>query len=101
MIVAQPLEVVVERVEARGGEDPGLPHRSTQHASVPDAARDELLRSREERSARRAQALGKRHADEVEGLGEVRELRAGRSRDVPEGYATVEGARSAHPRPAS
>ncbi len=58
VVLGQPLDVVVERVQAGGGEDAGLAHRAAPHLLVAPGAADQLLRPGEDRADRRAEALG-------------------------------------------
>ena len=64
VILGQALDVVVERVEAGGGEHAGLAHAAAEQLAQPARAGDRLGRGDDDRPDRRAQALGEaeRHA---------------------------------------
>ena len=66
VILGQPRDVVLERVEAGGGEDAGLAHAAAEHLAPAVRAVDERLRAREQRADRRAEPLGQADADGVE-----------------------------------
>ena len=85
VIVRQPSHVMVERVEAGGREDAGLPHRAAEHAPVRACARAiSAARPGEQRAARRAEPLRQRDRDEVERRREHGGRRARRDRGVPD-----------------
>jgi hypothetical protein len=57
MIVGEAVDVMVERVDAGGGANAGLPHRSTEALfPAPDIV-DEGARSRDDAADRRAEAF--------------------------------------------
>ena len=58
VILGQPLDVVVERVQATCGHDPGLPERPAEHLLPAPRLVDQLARAGEHRPDRRPQALG-------------------------------------------
>ena len=84
MVVAQARQMVLEPVQGGGGEDADLAHRPAEHAAVAQRPGDELARAGEQRPARRAQPLGERHRDHVEGRGEPVDAETGRDRRIPD-----------------
>ena len=66
MILAESLHVMLQRVQARRGDDAGLPHGAAQHLADPARARDRLRRSQHQRPYRRTQALRKANRNRVE-----------------------------------
>ena len=68
VIVGQPLDVMLERVEAGGGEDAGLAHAAAEHLADAVHAVDELRRAADQRADRRAEALRQAERDGVEPL---------------------------------
>src|SRR5438093_1294230 len=60
VILRQSIEVMIERIEAGGGEDPHLPHRPAQHPPMSNARAYHIARPGEHRSGRRAQPLRQR-----------------------------------------
>ena len=76
VVVGEPLDVVVERVQAAGGHDPRLPERAA-HLLLP-APRlvDQLARAGEHGAHRRAEALREVEPGGVEAARELRRARA-------------------------
>src|SRR5262245_31359144 len=58
MILREAIDVVVEGVEARGGEHAHLAHRPAQHLAHAARAFDHVLATDEHRARGRAQSLG-------------------------------------------
>ena len=56
VIVGEPLDVVVERVQRAGGDDPRLAHRAAPHLLVAPRLVDQRPRARQARADRRARA---------------------------------------------
>ncbi len=50
VVVGEALDVVVERVHARGGDDPGLTHGAAEEVLLAPRSVDQLARSREQRA---------------------------------------------------
>ena len=66
MIFGQPLNVVFQRIERRGGEDAGLAHAPPEQLAQPARLADRLGGAGQRRAHRRAQTLGKTDRDRVE-----------------------------------
>src|SRR6185437_5345358 len=94
VILAEPAEIMVERVESGGGEDARLAQRAAEHAPRPRRARDVALLPGEKAADRAAEPLRQRDRDEIEGRREGPERRARGRRGVEEPRA-VEIARNA------
>ncbi len=64
VVVGEARHVVLERVQPRGRDDPGLPHAAAEQLAQPAAARDRLGGGDQHRADRRAEALreAERHA---------------------------------------
>ena len=71
MIVAEPVEMVVERVFGSRREDADLAHRPAGHPPVAQRRVDERPRSSQHRSAWRAESLREGHGNDVEWTGQV------------------------------
>ena len=87
VVVGESLDVMLERVEARRGEDAGLAHAAAQHLARAVHAPDHLVRAAHERADRRAEALGEAEGHRVEGLGPDRRGGSGRDHGVPQARA--------------
>src|SRR5262245_7380850 len=87
MILAQPLEVVIERVQARRRKDADLAHGATRHASISNTALDHAARAGQERAARCTETFRKGNRHEIEWRGERRERIARCNRGIPESRA--------------
>ena len=74
VVVGKPLEVVVERIDAGCGDDPGLAHGAAEEVLLAPGALDQLVRAGEERAERTAKALGEAERDGVEARREGRGL---------------------------
>ena len=57
MILRQPLEMVIQRMNAGGGQNAGLAHATTKHFSQASRLRHKLYRSRHHRAHRRPQTF--------------------------------------------
>jgi hypothetical protein len=55
VILGQPLDVVIDRIEHPGGHDPGLPERPAEQELQPPRFLDPLGRAREDRAHRAAE----------------------------------------------
>ena len=67
VVVGEPLDVVVERVDAGRGDDPRLPHRAAEQVLLPrHAFAHRLARAGEERAERAAEPLRETERDGVE-----------------------------------
>ena len=75
VVVGEPLDVVVERVDAGGGDDPRLAHRAAEEVLLAPRALDRLGRAREERAERAAEALREAERDGVEARADRRRAR--------------------------
>ena len=82
MILGQPCHMVVERMQARGGQQAGLAHAAT--ADLAPAARlvDQRVGAQQHRADRRAEPLRQAHRDAVEILRELARRHALRHRRV-------------------
>ena len=69
MILDQPLGMVVQREQARGGKKSDLTHRTAEHASIAFGSLDNVARSGQKRAARRAEPFREGNRDKVEGRG--------------------------------
>ena len=102
VVVGQPLDVVVERVDAGSGDDPGLPHRATEEVLLAPRALHQLRRSREQRPERTAEALREAERDGVEAPADLRRRDARRDGRVEEPRAVEMGREAdARARPAA
>src|SRR4029453_14095267 len=59
MVVGEPLDVVVERVDAGRRDDPGLPHRSAELVLETPRPLHQLVRARDERAGSARGAPGR------------------------------------------
>ncbi len=66
VVVGEALDVVLERVEAAGGDDPGLPHRPAEAVLGDPRARHQLARAGDQRPERAAEPLGEAERHGVE-----------------------------------
>ena len=66
--------MVVERVDARGRDDSGLPHRAAEEVLEATGARHRLLGAGEERAERAAETLGEAERHRVEAPADRRRL---------------------------
>ena len=66
VVIRKPLDVVVERVEPGGRDDPGLAHRAAEEVLEAPRLRHPLPRPGDERAERAAEALGEAEAHGVE-----------------------------------
>ena len=65
MVVGEPVDHVLERVDAGRGDDAGLAHAAAEHLAVAPRLGDELLRAAEHGADRAAQALREAERDRV------------------------------------
>ena len=84
VVVGQPLDVVVERVDARRSDDPRLPHRAPELVLEAPCAQHPLGRACDDRSQRAAEALREADRDGVAVTGDRRRLLAARDSGVEE-----------------
>ncbi len=70
MVVGEPVDVVVERVDTGCGHDPGLAHGAAEEVLLTPGTLDQLARAGEERAEGAAEALGETERDGVEARGE-------------------------------
>ncbi len=82
VVVREALDVVVERVDASRGDDPGLAHRAAEEVLLPPGALDQLPRAREQGAEWAAEAFREAERDRVEAGSDRRRLDAERSRGV-------------------
>ncbi len=69
MIVGQAVDVVIQGVEAGGGDDPGLAHRPSQSLLVPAGPGDRLpALAGQEPADWGAEPLGQAKGDRIKGL---------------------------------
>ena len=66
VVLGEPIDVVVERVDAGGRDDPGLAHRAAEAVLAAAGLRHRLARAREEGAERAAEALREAERDRVE-----------------------------------
>src|SRR5512134_1868998 len=71
VVLRQALDVVLERVQARGGENPGLPHHAAEDLARAPRPGNEILRTHQHRAGGRAQALGEARRYRVEAAAEL------------------------------
>ena len=71
VVLGQPLDVVVERVQAAGRDDARLPERAAHHLLPAPRLVDQLARAAQHRAHRRAEALGEVEPGGVEAAGVV------------------------------
>ena len=84
VVLGQALDVVVERVEHRRSNDPGLAQRAAEEELQPPCLLDRRLGAREHRPQRAAQALGEADGDGVGESGVLGGLEPARNRCVEE-----------------
>ena len=77
MILAEPLDVMVERVEASGGHHPRLTHRTTEAMLEAPRALDELVGAGEHRTQRRTEPLREVDPHRVDPAAPARRIDAG------------------------
>ena len=65
VVLSEPLDVVVERVEGGGGHDPRLPHRTAEQELAAPRFPHRLARAGEDRSERTAEPFGETERDGV------------------------------------
>ena len=82
VVVGQPVDVVVERVQRARGDDPGLPQRAAEHLLVAPRLLDQFGRAREARSKWCAEALREVQPRGVEAPRELGRGHAGRDHGV-------------------
>ena len=87
MVLGKALEVVVECVEARRGEDADLPHAAAEPLAQPVQGGKPRAGGRDERSRRRPQAFAEADAHRVGARPVVGEPGAGRDMRVPQARA--------------
>ena len=68
--VGEAIDMVIERMDRRGGDDAGLAHAAADHLSPAVRASDEFLRAHQRRTDRRAQPLREADRDAVERRGD-------------------------------
>ena len=66
VVVREPVDVVVERVDARRGDDPGLAHRAAEEVLLAARLGHPLGGARDERAERAAEALREAERDRVD-----------------------------------
>ena len=84
VVVGEPVEVVVERVDAGGGHDAGLAHGAAEQELGSGAPSSSAPRTRHERAERAAEPLGQAEGDRVEVATELRRRHARGDRGVHE-----------------
>ena len=57
VVLDEPLDMVVERMQAGGGKDTDLAHGAAEHAPVANGPPDDVARPGEQRAAGRAQSF--------------------------------------------
>ena len=92
VVLGEARDVVLERVEAGGGEDAGLAHAAAEHLATPVRRVDERLGAGDERADRRAEPLRQADAHGVERRGQLGERHPGGDVRVPQaGAVEVQG----------
>src|SRR5207249_4670563 len=66
VVVGEPLDVVLERVDPGGRDDAGLPHGAAEEVLQPARLRRQLGRTGDKRAERAAEALRETERDRVE-----------------------------------
>ena len=84
VVLVQARDVVVERVDASGGEDTCLAHATAERFAVPLGFVDQLARSDERRPDGGTQSLAETNADRIEMLSPFGERNSGRDRGIPQ-----------------
>src|SRR5437879_13090526 len=84
MIVGDPVDVVVQRVQRGGGDDPRLAHRASEEVLATSSVRHQLRGTGDQRSERTAEALREAERDGVETASDARRLDSARDRGVDE-----------------
>ena len=70
VILGEPLDVVVERVQPRSRDDAGLAHGAAEQVLLPPRAGHELARTREQRTERATEPLREAQRHRVEARGD-------------------------------
>ena len=84
MVVREPADMVVERIDARSSHDSRLAHGATEEVLLTPGTLDQLARAGEERAERATEPLGETQRDGVEARGEDRGCDAERGGGVQE-----------------
>ena len=82
MVVGKPIDVVLERVDARSRDDPGLPHRAAEAMLLDARLRHQLVRAGDHGPERTAETLREAERHRVEEPAEPRSGNAGCDRCV-------------------
>ena len=84
VVVGEPLDVVVERIQARGRDDPRLAHRAAEEVLLTPCALHQLARAGEQRPEWAAEPLRETERHGVEARGDLRRRNAERDRRIEE-----------------
>src|SRR5439155_27267411 len=84
VVLGESLDVVLERVDAGGRDDPGLPHRAAEQMLEPARSRHQLPGAGHERAERAAETLRETERDGVEGTADRHRRHTGRDRSIHE-----------------
>src|SRR5207244_5352804 len=84
MVVREAVDVVVERIDARGRDDPRLAHRTAEEVLEPPRLPHPLARAGDQRAERAAEPLREAERDRVEATGDLGRRDPGRDRGVHE-----------------
>ena len=82
VVVRQTLDIVVERIDPGGGDDPGLPHRSTELVLETARLSHQVVRAGNERPQRTAETLRETQRHRVELPSDLRRRHTARDRRV-------------------
>jgi hypothetical protein len=87
VIVGEPLDVMVERVDAGRGDDARLPHRAAEEVLAAPRLRHQLVRAGDQRAQRTAQPFREAERDRVERTADARGRDTARDRCVDQARA--------------
>ncbi len=97
MVLGEALDVILERVDTRRSDNPGLAHGAAELVLETPGAVDEVRGAGEHRTDRRPQPLGETDPRRVEGLGIVARRDAARHHRVHQAGAIEVGAKAGVP----
>ncbi|MNP82220.1 hypothetical protein D3C76_1807910 [compost metagenome] len=70
MVIGQTLDIVIQGIQTRRGQKPGLTHAAPDHFAQTPGLADQLGRAAQHRTDRRTQAFGQAYRHGIEVLGD-------------------------------